>query len=166
MEAELGFFLLIFVAMGASCSAVLHWYRRAAAKPIMLEHQLATSHLISLASVVCLLLLIVCFIQDNFALEYVVTHSNSQLPTAYKVAAAWGGHQGSMLFWVVTLSLWASYIALSSPISQCYTADCLGIMNVLIAVFAWFTLTTSNPFEFAKTLAVEGRDLNPMLQDI
>lgn len=39
MEAELGFFLLIFVAMGASCSAVLHWYRRAAAKPIMLEHQ-------------------------------------------------------------------------------------------------------------------------------
>lgn len=90
MEAELGFFLLIFVAMGASCSAVLHWYRRAAAKPIMLEHQLATSHLISLASVVCLLLLIVCFIQDNFALEYVVTHSNSQLPTAYKVAAAWG----------------------------------------------------------------------------
>ncbi|EGU6978220.1 heme lyase CcmF/NrfE family subunit [Vibrio parahaemolyticus] len=166
MEAELGFFLLIFVAMGASCSAALHWYRRAAAKPIMLEHQLATSHLISLASVVCLLLLIVCFIQDNFALEYVVTHSNSQLPTAYKVAAAWGGHQGSMLFWVVTLSLWASYIALSSPINQCYTADCLGIMNVLIAVFAWFTLTTSNPFEFAKTLAVEGRDLNPMLQDI
>ncbi|APC87858.1 Cytochrome c-type heme lyase subunit nrfE, nitrite reductase complex assembly [Vibrio parahaemolyticus] len=39
-------------------------------------------------------------------------------------------------------------------------------MNVLIAVFAWFTLTTSNPFEFAKTFAIEGRDLNPMLQDI
>lgn len=97
MEAELGFFLLIFVAMGASCSAVLHWYR-AAAKPIMLEHQLATSHLISLASVVCLLLLIVCFIQDNFALEYVVTHSNSQLPTAYKVAAAWGGTKAPCCF--------------------------------------------------------------------
>ncbi len=71
-----------------------------------------------------------------------------------------------MLFWVVTLSLWASYIARKLPISGQYTADCLGIMNILIAVFAWFTLLTSNPFEYAQELATQGRDLNPMLQDV
>ncbi|MGU3847166.1 heme lyase NrfEFG subunit NrfE, partial [Vibrio diabolicus] len=85
--------------------------------------QTATSHIIRLASLVCLALLIVCFIQDNFALEYVVTHSNSQLPIAFKIAAAWGGHQGSMLFWVVTLSLWASFIAIKSPVCTQYTGD-------------------------------------------
>ncbi|MCF7482295.1 heme lyase NrfEFG subunit NrfE [Vibrio sp. J1-1] len=166
MEAELGFFLLILVAVASTCAALLHWTRRVIGKEVMLPHQVATSHIISLASLVCLALLIVCFIQDYFALEYVVTHSNSQLPVAFKIAAAWGGHQGSMLFWVVTLSLWASFIALKSPINVGYIADCLGIMNVLIAIFAWFTLTTSNPFEYASALALEGRDLNPMLQDV
>ncbi len=135
-------------------------------KKVVLPHQIAMSHIISLASLVCLTLLIISFIQDNFALEYVVTHSNSQLPMAFKIAAAWGGHQGSMLFWVVALSLWASYIARKLPISGQYAADCLGIMNILIAVFAWFTLLTSNPFEYAQELATQGRDLNPMLQDV
>ncbi|MDV6253865.1 heme lyase NrfEFG subunit NrfE [Vibrio sp. EA2] len=166
MEADLGFFLLILVAVASTCAALLHWSRRVMSKKMVLPHQVAISHVISLASLVCLALLIVCFVKDQFALEYVVTHSNSQLPVAFKVAAAWGGHQGSMLFWVVTLSLWASFIALKLPINVQYTADCLGIMNVLIAIFAWFTLTTSNPFEYAQVLATEGRDLNPMLQDV
>lgn len=166
MEAELGFFLLILVAVASTCATLLHWVCFTLRKKGVLPHQTATSHIISLASLVCLALLIVCFIQDNFALEYVVTHSNSQLPIAFKIAAAWGGHQGSMLFWVVTLSLWASFIAIKSPVCTQYTGDCLGIMNLLIAIFAWFTLTTSNPFEYAQTLALEGRDLNPMLQDI
>ncbi|WP_104036100.1 heme lyase CcmF/NrfE family subunit [Vibrio jasicida] len=166
MEAELGFFLLVLVVMASSSAALLHWFRRTIGKSVALPHEIATSHIISLASVICLLLLVLCFIKDNFALEYVIAHSNSHLPVAFKVAAAWGGHQGSMLFWVVTLSLWASFIAFKSPISTQYTSDCLGIMNVLIAVFAWFTLTTSNPFEYAQVLATEGRDLNPMLQDI
>ncbi len=166
MEAELGFFLLILVAVASTCAALLHWSHRATGKKVTLQHEVAISHIISLASTVCLALLIVCFIQDNFSLEYVVTHSNSQLPLVFKIAAAWGGHQGSMLFWVVTLSWWASFIALKSPISARYTGDCLGIMNLLIALFAWFTLATSNPFEYAQILVSEGRDLNPMLQDV
>ncbi|MDF2154300.1 heme lyase NrfEFG subunit NrfE [Vibrio sp. CAU 1672] len=166
MEAELGFFLLILVAVGSSCMAVSHWALRSLGKMPVLQHQQAVSHLISLASVLCLLLLIVCFVRDDFALEYVVTHSNSQLPLPFKVAAAWGGHQGSMLFWVVTLCAWSSFIALKTPISRRYTADCLAVMHVLIAIFAWFTLTTSNPFAYAQVLVNEGRDLNPMLQDV
>ncbi len=166
MEAELGFFLLILVAVTSTCASLLHWLRRAMGKKATFPHQVAMSHIISLASIICLALLIVCFVQDNFELEYVVTHSNSQLPVAFKIAAAWGGHQGSMLFWVVTLSLWASFIAFKSPLNAQYTCDCLGIMNVLIGTFAWFTLMTSNPFEYAQVLASEGRDLNPMLQDV
>ncbi|MFN1647672.1 heme lyase CcmF/NrfE family subunit [Vibrio rotiferianus] len=166
MEAELGLFLLILVSIGSTCAAFLYWIRRAIGKTVALPHQTATSYIISLASFICLSLLIVCFVQDNFALEYVVTHSNSQLPVAFKVAATWGGHQGSMLFWVVTLSMWASLIAFKSPVNAQYTGDCLGIMNVLIAIFAWFTLATSNPFEYAQSFALEGRDLNPMLQDV
>ncbi len=85
MEAELGFFLLILVGVASTCTALLHWMRRAMNKKVVLPHQIAMSHIISLASLVCLTLLIISFIQDNFALEYVVTHSNGNCPWRLKL---------------------------------------------------------------------------------
>ncbi len=98
MEAELGFFLLILVAVASTCATLLHWVCFTLRKKGVLPHQTATSHIISLASLVCLALLIVCFIQDNFALEYVVTHSNSQLPIAFKIAAVGAAIKGLCCF--------------------------------------------------------------------
>ena len=116
-------------------------------------------------SVLSMMILAYGFAIDDFSLSYVSQNSNSQLPLPFKLAATWGGHQGSMLFWVVTLSLWS--VCLSKAHAETgYRFHATWIMLSFIAIFAWFTLFASNPFEFNPTLLMEGRDLNPMLQDI
>ncbi|WP_112479895.1 heme lyase CcmF/NrfE family subunit [Vibrio variabilis] len=105
------------------------------------------------------------FAVDDFSIRYVSDNSNHQLHLGYKLAATWGGHQGSMLFWVVTLSLWGVVIAWSKQrISAKNHAS--WIMQCIVATFAWFTLAASNPFELNAVIPLQGRDLNPMLQDI
>ncbi|USD40399.1 heme lyase CcmF/NrfE family subunit [Vibrio sp. SCSIO 43135] len=119
-----------------------------------------------LLSLLSLGLLATAFLTDQFQLQYVAEHSNSKLPVFFKFAAVWGGHQGSMLFWVMTLSGWAALYSLSRRCPSQYKADVLWVMNLLVAAFAWFTLLASNPFEFSPQFMAEGRDLNPMLQDV
>ncbi|EHZ2655015.1 heme lyase CcmF/NrfE family subunit [Vibrio vulnificus] len=166
MEAELGLICLIFAAVGSSVAVILHAMNRLLSKQTPLALMLGCGYLVALSSAFSLLYLILAFVADDFALAYVASHSNSQLPVIFKIAASWGGHQGSMLFWVVTLSLWACLIRSRDEFSSQYKADYIAVMLMLTAIFAWFTLLTSNPFEYAPSLASDGRDLNPMLQDV
>lgn len=107
------------------------------------------------------------FYIDDFSIRYIAEHSNSDLPVFFKVAAIWGGHEGSLLFWVLTLTLWAGLITLKRKTIQTeYVIRVLLVLNALIAIFAAFTLFASNPFIIYINTPVEGRDLNPMLQDI
>ncbi|HNH34845.1 MAG TPA: heme lyase CcmF/NrfE family subunit, partial [Rhodocyclaceae bacterium] len=106
------------------------------------------------------------FVGNDFSVLYVASHSNSQLPTFYRVAAVWGGHEGSMLLWVTILSVWAAGVALFSrrlPLSM--VATVLGVMGIVSVGFVLFLLFTSNPFERLLPAAPDGRDLNPLLQD-
>ncbi|GMQ46429.1 heme lyase CcmF/NrfE family subunit [Vibrio sp. 10N] len=105
------------------------------------------------------------FAVDDFSIRYVSDNSNHQLHLGYKLAATWGGHQGSMLFWVVTLSLWGVIIAWSKQRTHSLN-HASWIMQSIVAIFAWFTLLASNPFELNTVMPLQGRDLNPMLQDI
>ncbi|MCL9774965.1 heme lyase CcmF/NrfE family subunit [Vibrio methylphosphonaticus] len=116
-------------------------------------------------SMMSMVILAYGFAIDDFALSYVSQNSNSQLPLPFKIAATWGGHEGSMLFWVVTLSLWCVGLS-KARAERRYRFHATWIMLCFIAIFAWFTLLASNPFEFNPTLPAQGRDLNPMLQDI
>lgn len=113
-----------------------------------------------------LIVLAILFASDRFEFEYVATHSNIALPPFFKLAAVWGGHQGSMLFWVFTLNLWAGLISFTRHSNGRYIAHVLWIMTLFVAAFSWFTLLASNPFVYAQTLLTQGRDLNPMLQDV
>ena len=106
------------------------------------------------------------FVQNDFSVLYVAHNSNSLLPLPYRVAAVWGGHEGSLLLWVVMLVLWALAVAVfSRQLPETMVARVLGVLGLVTAGFVLFILLTSNPFERLLPGAEEGRDLNPLLQD-
>ncbi|MFS1489518.1 heme lyase CcmF/NrfE family subunit [Vibrio splendidus] len=166
MVGSLGLFSLVLVAVLSSIIGVHSFYQmlKKRAQNIGLIRSFSLSGaLFSLTSVA---LLGYAFVSDDFSILYVAEHSNTQLPSFFKLAAVWAGHEGSLLFWVLTISVWSGVIALQKHYSNEYQSRVLWVMNLLLAIFAWFTLFASNPFEMNSTLPLEGRDLNPMLQDV
>ena len=108
----------------------------------------------------------VAFLQSDFSVVYVSEHSNSLLPWPYKMAALWGGHEGSLLLWVFLLGVWSSAVAMfSKTLAQDMVARVLSVMGMISSGFLLFILTTSNPFLRLLPAASEGQDLNPLLQD-
>ncbi|HQQ62470.1 MAG TPA: heme lyase CcmF/NrfE family subunit [Pseudomonadales bacterium] len=111
--------------------------------------------------------LVYSFIVDDFSVTYVANNSNSQLPVYYKVSATWGAHEGSLLLWVLILTLWMSAFTLTSKkLPLVLRTRILSVLGMVGAGFTAFTLFTSNPF--ARELPFtpeEGADLNPLLQD-
>ncbi len=107
------------------------------------------------------------FATDDFSVAYVAHHSNSQLPIFFKIAAVWGGHEGSLLFWVFSLSVWAAAVAFfSKGLEEVFTARVLAVLAMITIGFTLFMLLTSSPFERLFPIPAEGHDLNPMLQDV
>jgi cytochrome c-type biogenesis protein CcmF len=106
------------------------------------------------------------FYLNDFSVAYVVGHSNSLLPTPYRLAAVWGGHEGSLLLWLLMLAGWTVAVAqLSRTLDETMVARVLGVLGLVACGLLLFVLLTSNPFERLVPAAVEGRDLNPLLQD-
>ncbi len=107
------------------------------------------------------------FVTDDFSLAYVAQNSNTQLPIQYKFTAVWGGHEGSFLLWVLMLSTWTVAVALfSRGIPQVMVARVLSVLGIVSIGFYLFMLLTSNPFNsMLPFFPVDGRDLNPLLQD-
>ncbi|MBI5751160.1 MAG: heme lyase CcmF/NrfE family subunit [Hydrogenophilales bacterium] len=106
------------------------------------------------------------FLVNDFSVLYVATNSNSRLPTEYRFAAVWGGHEGSILLWTLTLSVWTLLVTLfSRHLPQVMAARVLGVMGLVSVGFLLFMLLVSNPFDRLLPAAIEGRDLNPLLQD-
>ncbi len=106
------------------------------------------------------------FLVNDFSVAYVAHNSNTDLPTVYRVAAVWGAHEGSLLLWVLMLSLWTLAVAtfsrnLPSDIRACV----LSVMGAISVGFLLFMIFTSNPFERLLPAPEQGRDLNPLLQD-
>src|SRR6185436_1492720 len=110
--------------------------------------------------------LVYSFVIDDFSVAYVAQNSNSALPMQYKVAGAWGGHEGSLLLWTLMLGVWMFAVTLfSRHLPEEMTARVLGVMGVISAGFLSFMLFTSNPFDRIFPVPADGRDLNPLLQD-
>ena len=110
--------------------------------------------------------LVYSFVTNDFSVAYVATNSNSALPLQYRVAGAWGGHEGSLLLWTLMLGVWMSAVSLfSRHLPEEMVARVLGVMGLVSAGFLAFMLFTSNPFDRLLPAAADGRDLNPLLQD-
>ena len=107
------------------------------------------------------------FLQDDFSVALVASHSNSLLPPMYKFSAVWGNHEGSLLLWALILAMWTSAVAVFSPqLPLLMLSRVLSVMGAIAIGFLSFTLFTSNPFARLLPLSpLDGSDLNPLLQD-
>ena len=110
--------------------------------------------------------LVYSFVSNDFSVTYVASNSNSMLPVYYRVAGTWGGHEGSLLLWSWMLVIWTFAVAsFSRQLPDETVARVLGVMGLVSVGFLSFMLFTSNPFDRLLPAAVDGRDLNPLLQD-
>lgn len=127
---------------------------------------LATGFFIFVAFAFCCL--VYSFIHDDFSVKYVASNSNSLLPVYYKISAVWGGHEGSLLLWILMLAGWTFAVAIFSrslPLDM--QARVLAVMGFVAVGFLSFILFTSNPFDRILPIPPQdGGDLNPLLQDI
>ena len=166
MIPELGNFALIVALIVALVQGTLPLLgaHRGRQPWIVLARPAAVAQALLLA--VAFACLILSFIDNDFSVLYVAQHSNTLLPLEYRVAAVWGGHEGSLLLWVVMLALWTLAVAVrSKQLPEHLVARVLGVLGLVSAGFLLFILVTSNPFERLLPGAEEGRDLNPLLQD-
>ena len=166
MIPELGHFALILALLVALVQGVLPLWgtlnRNVAWQSLARPSALMQAALVALAFA-CLSS---AFLANDFSVVYVAQHSNTLLPKPYQFAAVWGGHEGSLLLWVLLLALWSAAVAVfSSSLPLAMVARVLGVLGLVSLGFLSFILTTSNPFERLLPAAQEGRDLNPLLQD-
>jgi cytochrome c-type biogenesis protein CcmF len=106
------------------------------------------------------------FINKDFSVAFVAANSNSALPLQYRIAAVWGGHEGSLLLWALILGGWMAAVGIfSRRLPEDMVARVLGVMGLVNVGFLSFMLFTSNPFDRLFPVPPDGRDLNPLLQD-
>ncbi len=112
--------------------------------------------------------LVWAFVSNDFSVDYVARHSNSLLPWQYKISATWGGHEGSLLLWVLILVGWMAAVARkSNHLPPELVARVLAVMGMVTVGFLLFTVLTSNPFSRLLPFSpLDGADLNPLLQDV
>lgn len=111
--------------------------------------------------------LVAAFVKHDFSVLYVASNSNTALPIEYLVAGVWGGHEGSLLLWVVMLCVWMAAVArFSQHLPLPVLARILAVMGWIAVGFLLFMLLTSNPFDRLFPVPANGRDLNPLLQDM
>ena len=166
MISELGHFALILAFCLALPQAFFGLVGAATRKPhwMRVTNGAVAGHFVFAA--VAFACLSYSFYINDFSVLYVAQNSNSALPTFYRFAAVWGAHEGSLVLWLLVQAIWTlSVAAFSRNMPQVMTSRVLGVLGVISAGFALFILTTSNPFERLWPAAVDGRDLNPLLQD-
>jgi len=166
MIPELGHFAIILALMVAVVQGVLPLlgaHRNDAAWIALARPAAQAQWLLLMVAFLCLTY---AFISNDFSVQYVAAHSNSQLPTVYRIAAVWGGHEGSLLLWVLLLASWTLAVSLlSDALPETMVARVIGVLGLVSCGMLLFILLTSSPFERLVDIPADGRDLNPLLQD-
>jgi cytochrome c-type biogenesis protein CcmF len=112
-------------------------------------------------------MLVSCYVGSDFSVRNVFENSHSAMPLIYKFTSTWGNHEGSMLLWVLILSLFGALVAaFATNVPPSLKATVLSVQAWIAATFYLFILATSNPFLRLDPAPFEGRDLNPILQDL
>ncbi|MCU4675786.1 heme lyase CcmF/NrfE family subunit [Catenovulum sp. 2E275] len=167
MIPEIGHFSLLIALVFAICQSVLPLIgaQKNNADLTALAKPLVYANFTLLTIAMCCLAW--AFYFNDFSVTYVAMNSNSQLPWYYRLSALWGAHEGSLLLWVWILSLWTIAVAIfSRSLDDVDVARVLAVMGMIAVGFIAFVVFTSNPFERTfPNFPVDGRDLNPLLQD-
>jgi len=166
MIPELGHFALILsllVALGLGVLGVAGGHRNRADWMAFARPGAQALWVLTAFSFGCLTY---AFFTNDFSVMYVSQHSNSKLPDMYRIAGVWGGHEGSLLLWLMMLSTWMMAVSVfSRQLPDVMVSRVLGVLGLVAVGFLLFMLFTSNPFLRLGDIPDDGRDLNPLLQD-
>jgi cytochrome c-type biogenesis protein CcmF len=168
MIAEIGLFSLIIALLFAMLLVMVPSYGLYHNKALCIQAAPMYVWGISVFTALSFFCLTLCFILDDFTVIYVLAHSSTSLPWFYKCCAVWGGHEGSMLLWLLILCLWTTAVSVfSQTLPEVLRTRVLIVLGLLCIGFICFILMTSNPFlrQF-DWINTQGNDLNPMLQDL
>ncbi|MBV8033288.1 MAG: heme lyase CcmF/NrfE family subunit [Betaproteobacteria bacterium] len=166
MIPELGQVALALALIGALFVAAASLYGAAKADDGLMRFARPGAQALALLVAFAFGCLVYSFVTNDFSVLYVAQNSNSRLPLHYRIAGAWGGHEGSLLLWTLMLGIWMTAVSLfSGHLPEEMVARVLGVMAFVSAGFLAFMLFTSNPFARLLPAAPDGRDLNPLLQD-
>ncbi|MFY2508089.1 heme lyase CcmF/NrfE family subunit [Vibrio pectenicida] len=167
MIAEIGHFALIISLAMAVLLSILPLIGASRNNTLLMNTARPLSWGMFLLLALSFAVLLWAFYTNDFTLTYVATNSNSQLPWYYRLTAVWGAHEGSLLLWVLIQAIWTVSVAtFSRGMPQESVSRVLAVMGMISVGFLLFIIVTSNPF--LRTLPffpVDGRDLNPLLQD-
>ncbi|USD66385.1 heme lyase NrfEFG subunit NrfE [Vibrio sp. SCSIO 43136] len=164
MLASIGVFALVVVLVSSSLGVLTTLYQLKSQR--FDGRSMIFAKLTFIASISAMLILAFAFYLNDFSIQYVIDHSNTRLPLFYRIAAVWGGHEGSLLFWLVIIATWSLMIfPQAKRIDNGYAERFLMLMQLLSVLFCGFILFLSNPFITTEIVPIDGRDLNPMLQD-
>ncbi len=168
MIAELGNYALALSLAVAVLLSVLPLWGAEKGNVQMMSLARPMTYGLFLSLTVAFIALFYLFAVNDFSVQYVVNNSNTKLPLHYRLSAVWGSHEGSLLLWIWLLTLWSAAVALfSKQLPQEAVARVLGIMGIVTIGFLLFVLFTSNPFDRTfPDFPVDGRELNPLLQDV
>jgi cytochrome c-type biogenesis protein CcmF len=167
MIAELGHYALVLaLALALVQAAVPAWGARTGDLALMgVAGSTARAQFLFVAASFAALAW--CHVTSDFSVANVYENSHSLKPLLYKITGIWGNHEGSMLLWVLILSLFGALVAtFSGNLPRTLRANVLSVQGLIAAAFDLFILVTSNPFARLNPAPFEGRDLNPVLQDI
>src|SRR6187455_930207 len=167
MTPELGHFALVLalgLALIQSIVPVIGVHRRDGSL-MRLASSTALAQFVFVA--LSFLALTACYVTSDFSVATIYENSHSMMPLVYKFTSVWGNHEGSMLLWVLILSLFGALVAVfGANLPATLRANVLAVQSWIAAAFYLFILATSNPFARLAPAPFEGRDLNPVLQDI
>ncbi len=168
MIPELGHFALVVALAFAICLSIVPMMGVVTRNSTLLTYAKPLTYGMFSFCLISILILAYSFVIDDFSVKYIASHSNTQLPYYFKISAVWGGHEGSLLLWVFSLTAWTMAVAkFSKDIDQGFIARVLAVLGMIAVGFMAFTLLTSNPFDrLWPNVPMEGRDLNPLLQDV
>src|SRR5262245_37490663 len=167
MIAEIGHYALVLALGVALIQSVAPIVGSARSDPVLMgvagPAALAQFALIAMAFAA----LTACYVTADFSVANVFENSHSAMPLVYKFTSVWGNHEGSMLLWVLILALFGALVsAFGGNLPATLKANVLAVQSWIASAFYLFILVTSNPFLRLPQAPYEGRDLNPILQDI
>ncbi len=166
MIAELGHFALILALILAIVQATVPMVGAAKNRIALMSVGRSAAHGQLAFIIIAYVCLTYAFITSDFSVKLAASHSHTQTPLIYKITGVWGNHEGSLLLWAMTLSIWTVAVSVfSRNLPEAFMARVMGVLGWISVGFISFTLVTSNPFERLLPAVAEGRDLNPLLQD-
>ena len=164
MIPEIGHFALILALSLALMQGILPLVGAQRNDPVMM----GTARTAALGHFVFVVIAYACltwaFLANDFSVAYVANHSQLDLPTMYKITAVWGGHEGSVLLWVLILAVWTVAVGkYSQNLPDSFVARVIAVLGLLSVGFLLFVLLTSNPFDRLASAPADGAARPPSL---